>query len=335
MNILHFIIFFGGGGLMLWFTIDNTVLNKFGNFFGLARGADVLVYGWLILLSYLYIEILNKHTKDKFQLTKLISQLAISTCRETYQDVIKKYKNKTEKDEFIFNVRTYNEASTLGTAIDEIIWAGFHKILIINDGSSDNCEDIVSERQSKYPNALILIASHTINRWGWAANQTGYNFIKKYADALQVKRFVGFDADGQMDIKDMDTFIKAIHHKHHDLYIGSRFINGAKIHNMPKMRKIILGIAKIVTTILYGTQVSDPHNWYRVISIPTLKKFMITADGMHYANEINEQIQHHKMDYQEIPVHIRYTEYSLKKGQKNSNSIKLWWEMIYKKIFFR
>jgi hypothetical protein len=41
------------------------------------------------------------------------------------------------------------------------------------------------------------------------------------------------------------------------------------------------------------------------------------------------------MDYEEIPVHIRYTEYSLGKWQKNSNSLKLWLEMIYKKIFFR
>jgi hypothetical protein len=38
-----------------------------------------------------------------------------------------------------------------------------------------------------------------------------------------------------------------------------------------------------------------------------------------------------------VPVHIRYTEYSIHKvhGQKNSNSLKLWIEMIYKKIFFR
>ena len=335
MNILHFLIFFGGGGVMLLFAIDNTLLNKFGKVFGLARGADVLVYGGLILLSYLYIELVNKYTKDKFQLTKLISNLAINDCRHTYKEQIKSYKNQTEKDEFIFNIRAYNEASTLGTAIDEVISSWFHKILIINDGSSDNCEEIVSQKQSQYPQALLLIASHTINRGGWAANQTWYNFIKKYWDELKIKRFVGFDADGQMDVKDMETFIKAIHHKHHDLYIWSRFVNGAKSENMPFMRRIILGIAKIVTSIFYGSKITDPHNGYRVISLSALRKFVITADGMHYANEINEQIQSHKMDYKEIPVHIRYTDYSLAKWQKNSNSLKLWREMIYKKIFFR
>jgi len=56
---------------------------------------------------------------------------------------------------------------------------------------------------------------------------------------------------------------------------------------------------------------------------------------MHYANELNEQIKKHKIKYKEIPVHIRYTEHSLRKWQKNSNSIKLAVEMIHKKIFFR
>jgi len=335
MNILHFLIFFGGAGTIILFALNNDLLNRFGRVFGLARGADVLVYGTLVILAYLYIDLLNKDTKSKFQLTKLISQLAINECRDIYKDRVLSYKNQTSKDEFIFNIRAYNEASTLGTAIDEVISGGFHKILIVNDGSSDNCKEIVSEKQKKYPHALIMIASHTVNRGWGAANQTWYNLIKTYGDQLQIKRFVGFDADGQMDIKDMENFMKAISKKHHDLYIGSRFIAWWKTENMPAMRKFILKIAKLVTKIFYGSQVSDPHNGYRVISLPALRKFVITADGMHYANEVNEQIQSHKMDYEEIPVHIRYTEYSLGKWQKNSNSLKLWREMIYKKIFFR
>ena len=32
---------------------------------------------------------------------------------------------------------------------------------------------------------------------------------------------------------------------------------------------------------------------------------------MHYANELNEQMQKNKFKTKEIPVHIRYTDYSL------------------------
>lgn len=66
-----------------------------------------------------------------------------------------------------------------------------------------------------------------------------------------------------------------------------------------------------------------------------LKRIELTADGMHYANEINEQIKQKKLRYQEVPIHIKYTEYSLHKGQKNANSIRLGIEMIYKKFFFK
>jgi hypothetical protein len=138
-----------------------------------------------------------------------------------------------------------------------------------------------------------------------------------------------------MDIKDMDVFIKRItaserlgldlEGKKPDLYIGSRFIPGAKADNMPPLRKIILSISRIVTKLFYGTNVSDPHIGYRVISLPALRKFTLTADGMHYANEFNEQIRRNRLKFEEVPVHIRYTEYSIHKvhGQKNSNSLKL------------
>jgi polyprenyl-phospho-N-acetylgalactosaminyl synthase len=82
---------------------------------------------------------------------------------------------------------------------------------------------------------------------------------------------------------------------------------------MPAIRKIILWISKIVTFVFYGAQVSDPHNGYRIISLSVLRKFNLISDGMHYANEVNEQIKKHKMKYEEVPVHIRYTDYSLGK----------------------
>jgi hypothetical protein len=71
-------VFFVGGGMVVVFAFNQGLLNQFGKFFGIARGADLLVYISLILLFYFYIDVLNKHTKDKFQLTKLVSQTAIN-----------------------------------------------------------------------------------------------------------------------------------------------------------------------------------------------------------------------------------------------------------------
>ncbi|MFA7718200.1 MAG: DUF2304 family protein, partial [Candidatus Absconditabacterales bacterium] len=340
MNVLHFIVFFLGGGLVILFALDQSLLDNFGKFFGIARGADLLVYVALILLFYFYIDVLNKHTKDRFQLTRLISQEAINLGYSENRDQITHRHNTDEKDDFVFNIRVYNEEKAVGGVIDEVIGTGFRKLVLINDGSSDNTLHVLQEKKRQYPEALIIILNHAINRGGGAANQTGYNFIKKYGDELKIKRFVGYDADGQMDIKDMEMFIRQIHaDREHgskledrpDLYLGSRFLKGSKVDNMPGFRKTILWIAKLVTRFFYGTNVSDPHIGYRVIALPALRKFNLTADGMHYANELNEQIKRYKMKYREVPVHISYTEHSLTKGhrQKNSNGLKLAAEMIY------
>ena len=78
---------------------------------------------------------------------------------------------------------------------------------------------------------------------------------------MKVCRFVGYDADGQMDIKDMETFMKRIsqneklgldlENKKPSVYLGSRFILGGKAENIPTLRKIILFIAQIVTKVFY------------------------------------------------------------------------------------
>ncbi|HRX63979.1 MAG TPA: DUF2304 family protein [Candidatus Absconditabacterales bacterium] len=337
MNILHFLVFVFGSAAVILFAINNTLLNKFGNFFGLTRGADLIVYGSLVVLAYFYITLLNSHTKDKQELTRFISQKSINKAYELEKDNIKKYKNKTEKDEFIFNIRAYNEGKVIGNVVDQIVKEGFKKIVFVNDGSKDNTLEVLDTKKKKYKDCLFIIISHDINRGGGAANQTGYRFIQDYSTELNAKWFVGFDADGQMDIKDMSKFMSEIKKNNgkYDLYLGSRFVQGGKAKNMPRSRKIILAISKIVTKIFYGANISDPHNGYRVISMDAFKKIKLTSDGMHYANEVNEQIRKYKMNYKEIPVNICYTDYSLEKGQKNSNSIKLAMEMIYKKIFFR
>lgn len=306
MNILHFFVFFFGAAAIIVFALDNTLLNKFWEFFGLARWADLIVYGSLVVLAYFYITLLNSHTKDRHELTRLISQLTINQEFEKEKENIMHYKNKNEKDDFVFNIRVYNEWKVVGKVIDDIIKAWFNKFVFINDWSKDNSLEVLNQKKTQYPDCIFVILSHSINRWGGAANQTWYKFIQKYADDLKIKWFVWFDADGQMDIADMETFISEIKKDwgKTDAYLWSRFVKWWIAENIPSSRKTILKIAKLVTRIFYGTKVSDPHIWYRVISINAFRKIHITADGMHYANEVNEQIKKHKISYKEVPVHI-------------------------------
>lgn len=309
-------------------------LNAIGITFGLNRGADLIVYVSIILLFYLIFYLLNIVSKSWRDLTSLISTLAIQQAFQDTEEQILNWENSTYWDDFVFNIRVYNEEKMLAQVIDEMLKFWVRKFVFVNDGSKDNSLSILKRKKEEHPDVLFIIISHTINRGWGAANKTWYEFIKKYADLLQVKRFVGFDPDGQMNIEDMLCFQEALkEYPNVDLFLWSRFILWAKTFAMPRTRKIILMISSLVTWILYGVKLSDPHNGYRVIRISALKKITLQADGMHYANEFNEQIGTYKLSFVEVPVYIRYTEYSLSKGQKNSNSIKLGFEMLYKKFF--
>jgi hypothetical protein len=54
---------------------------------------------------------------------------------------------------------------------------------------------------------------------------------------------------------------------------------------------------------------------------------------MAHATEILSLIKNAKLRYEEVPVHIKYTDYSRNKGQSNLNSIHIVLDIIINKIF--
>jgi hypothetical protein len=152
---------------------------------------------------------------------------------------------------------------------------------------------------------------------------------------------VGFDADDQMDIADMKTFMWYIHKmdqwqaKSVDVLLGSRFVTGGTAHNIPLMRRIVLFGAKFITYLFNRIWISDSHCGYRVYSLHAAQVITIISDGMVYANELNDEIRQKKLSFVELPVNIRYTDYSLWRWQRSSNAIKILIELLYRKLFYR
>ncbi|MDR0772061.1 MAG: hypothetical protein LBF15_03280 [Candidatus Peribacteria bacterium] len=54
---------------------------------------------------------------------------------------------------------------------------------------------------------------------------------------------------------------------------------------------------------------------------------------MSHASEIVDIISVEKIKYKEVPVTIKYTDYSLGKGQKSSNAINIALRTIWNKFF--
>ena len=350
MTLIHFIIFGVGWLAVGWSVVDASILTKVAKlFWGSTAPTDIIVYLSIIFIVYSYFELMHKITKDGYEYTRLITELGLQSISvpSSYKNQVpnnsgvtaNRWEEKSQwggKDNYMFLVKWYNEWSVIAQTLSEILDAGYHKILIVNDGSTDNTISEISKIKETYPDALIVVVSHIINRRHGAGNKTAIEFFRRYGDQLAVKYVVFFDADGQMDIHDMKIFDSLIHkYPEVDVRQWSRFVDGGTASNIPLHRSIILWWANIVTLLFNGMRVTDPHNWYRVVKLEALQKITIHTDTTSYANELIDQYQIHWLNYREVPVNIRYTDYSLNKGQKSSNAVNILIELIYKKIFFR
>lgn len=316
-NALHFFVFLTIGIGLLVFTFFPSILDKLGSIVGLNRGADALVYGSIIFLIYMSLLLLSKSEENKHAMTRMVREFAIE-----------KSEKKKIKSQEIFLVRVYNEASVLQKTIQWILAAGYTHILIVDDGSHDDSWKIIKNLCKEHEGITAL--HHSQNRGGGAALETGFEYLRRYAE---VEFIITFDADGQHQIQDVEKFFKAFEkYPKLELVLGSRFLKSKDIKNIPSSRRLTLRLGKIFTKMMSGITLSDAHNGYRVFRSSALKKIHLTADTMAYASELIEQIAVHKMHYAEVPVHILYTSYSLKKGQKSSNAIFIALHTIWSKF---
>lgn len=77
LNVLHLTVFVGGSTMLIYFILYPGTLDRFGSLFGIARGADLIVYCAIIFLAYLFFELLNKINKQSIIQTNLARAVSL------------------------------------------------------------------------------------------------------------------------------------------------------------------------------------------------------------------------------------------------------------------
>lgn len=312
-GILHFFIFIWVGLALTVFTIFPNALNRVWSLFWVARWADVLVYASIVFLLYFVLLLFKKHVENQEDLTSFIREFAIESS--------KKEKIKWKE---VFVIPVYNEKDVVTDTIKSILKEWYENILIVNDGSKDGSKEVLEDFGDK-----IVLLNHMKNRGQGAALETGFEYLRRYWDTDFV---ITFDSDWQHDIDDLPKFFEeAKKHEKTDIFLWSRFLK--KNNDVPFTRKIVLKMWIFFTYIVSSIKLSDAHNGYRLIRTPLLDKMKITQDWMSHASEIVDIISVEKIKYKEVPVTIKYTDYSLGKGQKSSNAINIALRTIWNKFF--
>ena len=141
---------------------------------------------------------------------------------------------------------------------------------------------------------------------------------------------VTFDADGQFLCDDIKRVILPVLKKEVDIVLGSRFLG--KAVNIGFMKKLFLKLGVYVVYILYRIKVTDSQSGFRALSKHAAEKINITSDRMDHAGEILWEIKKKELKYSEVPITVIYDDYSIRKGQRWHDGLKIGFKMLLKRV---
>lgn len=199
-------------------------------------------------------------------------------------------------------IPAYNEEKVIQDVIREIQTAGYRQIIVVDDGSHDHTYEYAKEMPG------VVSLRHLINRGKGAAVKTGVEAAK----LLGADMVVTMDADGQHNPRDIAPMLEKIK-EGYDVVLGSRLID---CRRMPTYKIAHNRLGNLLVWMLYGLFVTDSQSGFRAYSHQALHTIDTKTDRYEYDSEIVREIHRHKLKFIEIPIEVRYTEYSMGKQHK-------------------
>lgn len=225
-----------------------------------------------------------------------------------------------QEPKVIIALPAYNESTVIESVVEEIRSAGYHHIVIVDDGSRDKTYEVAQKTG-------VTTLRHRLNRGKGAATKTAIEAAK----LLQADIIVTMDSDGQHNPKDIIRLVEPIIEGRADVALGTRLMNPI---GMPWHKILANWIGNALTWYLYGLWVTDSQSGFRAYSRVAANLINTRSDRYDYESEVIREMHLHRLRFVEIPVEVRYTEYSMGKLERQSlvNGIKTFGRMLWRII---
>ena len=148
-------------------------------------------------------------------------------------------------------------------------------IVVVNDGSSDDCKDIFSKAKE-----FAKVLEHEVNKGKGRALKTGLNYINDNYKGEYI--VVTMDADGQHTIEDALKICDLVKKSPDILVLGKRFFG----EDVPLRSRFGNAMTRLVYKIATGVKVYDTQTGLRAFSYK-LVPLMLEIKGERYEYEIN------------------------------------------------
>jgi len=186
-------------------------------------------------------------------------------------------------------VPVFNEAKNIEFVLEDITKNyPYADILVVNDGSDDNIEDVLKHK-------TVTVLNHAFNMGIGASFQTGCQFALSYGYDYIVR----IDGDGQHAASCIQGVLVSIKENKADIVIGSRFLEK---HRFASSLFRVTGIS-IISLLLFaitGRKVTDPTSGFCAMNKKAFSFFAINTPADYPEPEI--LMYHYKFQIKEVPI---------------------------------
>ncbi len=193
---------------------------------------------------------------------------------------------------------TYNNADTLRSIVERIL-EQWPKLIIVNDGSSDETKSVLAGLGATHSEDALIIVHHPENRGKAKALLTGFARAK----ALDYTHAVTIDTDGQLDPEQIPEMIERSESAPHAMVIGTRDDRAEDYPPRSRLGRRLTGLAIRLET---GHRVEDNQCGFRVYPLDLFDVVSCRMGRFSFETEIVTRALWAGYDVVSVPVRCRY-----------------------------
>jgi glycosyltransferase involved in cell wall biosynthesis len=206
-------------------------------------------------------------------------------------------------------IPAYNEADTIGRAIDRVRAVPLQKeIIVVDDGSTDETPQLLAQQ----PDVVVLRHSQNLGK-GMA--------IRTAIAHAQGEIIIIQDADLEYDPMDIPRVIAPIAEGKAQVVYGSRFLTAKRPKGMRLPNWLINRLLAAMVRWLYWHPLTDEATCYKAFRADLLKSVPLTCRRFEFCPEVTAKVIRRGVKIVEVP--ISYEARTTLQGKKIR-----WWDGV-------